>query len=97
MGDHTALSQLAQRSKEIRKGLDSGNIGDDDQDEEKPSTSVITYPILREAEGKQQNWFYGTNSGSLPSMTLLDLFQHLSKNGDDDINGITIVWYTSYK
>ena len=71
--------------------LCSGNIDDDDEDEEKPSASVITYPILREAEGKQQNWFYGTNSGSLPSMTLLDLFQRLSKNGDDDINGSTIV------
>ena len=47
--------------------------------------------------GKQQNWFYGTNSGSLPSMTLLDLFQRLTKNGDDDINGITIRWSTSYK
>ena len=97
MGDHTALSQLEQRSKDIRESHNSGNIDDDDEDEEKPSASVITYPILREPEGKQQNWFYGTNSGSLPSMTLLDLFQHLSKNGDDDINRIDIVWYTSYK
>ena len=97
MGDHTALSQLEVRPKEILESHNSGNIDDNDEDEEKPNSSVITYPILREAEGKQQNWFYGTNSGSLPSMTLLDLFQHLSKNGDDDINGITIVWYTSYK
>ena len=85
MGGHTALSQLEQRSKEIRESHNSGNIDEDDEDKEKPSTSVITYPILRETEGKQQNWFYGTNSGSLPSMTLLDLFQHLSKNGDDVI------------
>ena len=85
MGDHTALSQLEQRSKEIQQVTNnSGNIDDDDKDKEKPSVSVITYPILRETEGKQQNWFYGTNSGSLPSMTLLDLFQHLSKNGDDE-------------
>ena len=91
MGDHTALSQLEQRPKEILESHNSGNIDDNDEDEEKPNASVITYPILREAEGKQQNWFYGTNSGSLPSMTLLDLFQRLSKNGDDDINGSTIV------
>ena len=48
MGDHTALSQLEQRSKEIRESHNSGNIDDDDEDKEKPSTSVITYPILRE-------------------------------------------------
>ena len=97
MLDHTALSRLEQKSNEIRESHNSGNIDEDDEDKEKPSTSVITYPILREPEGKQQNWFYGTNSGSLPSMTLLDLFQRLSGNGDDDINGITNVCYTSYK
>ena len=77
MGGHTALSQLEQRSKEIRESHNSGNIDDDDEDKEKPSTSVITYPILRETVGKQQNWFYGTNSGSLPSMTLSDVFHPL--------------------
>ena len=49
----------------------------------KHSVSIITCPILREVGGKQQNWFYGTNSSSLPSMTLLDVF-HL--RGDDDNN-----------
>ena len=47
MGDHTALSQLEQRSKEIRESHNSGNIDDNDEDEEKPNASVITYPILR--------------------------------------------------
>ena len=94
-GSHSFVTARTEVERHpIRESHNSGNI---DEDEEKPSASVITYPILREAEGKQQNWFYGTNSGSLPSMTLLDLFQRLSKNGDDDINGIDIVWYTSYK
>ena len=92
-GSHSFVTARTEVERHpIRESHNSGNIDDDDEDEEKPSASVITYPILREAEGKQQNWFYGTNSGSLPSMTLLDLFQRLSKNGDDDI-----IWYTSYK
>ena len=41
----------------------------------KHSASVISWPILRrEVGGKQQNWFYRTNSGSLTSMTLSDVF-----------------------
>ena len=90
-GSHSFVTARTEVERHPRKSQQSGNIDDDNEDEEKPSASVITYPILREPEGKQQNWFYGTNSGSLPSMTLLDLFQRLSKNGDDDINGSTIV------